>query len=153
MKPLESDGCEGSHRESSVEITSIYLRGHFFSGSLGLHVLMRRNHPDGILQTETVERSNKLWNFFWGAARFKKSLGFLCRPGARRLKPDAGTNEDGRHEQAGTRVWAETEVSEAQLKLCWRADPGTSRRLPRGLQSWLGRAEVNFIHYHKRSSP
>ena len=54
---------------------------------------------------------------------FKESLGFLHRPGATRLKPGAGTNEDRRNEQAGTQVWAEMEVSEAQLKLCRCADP------------------------------
>lgn len=117
-KNLESVRYEGINKEPSVEITSIYWWVHFFSGSLGLHVIVRLNHPDGILQT--VVRSKKLWTFLRGC----------WVPEKLRLLAQAWSCEADtcRGNKWGSQAWTGWDTSVRRRKClqpngkCWRAD-------------------------------
>lgn len=94
--------CLRGQQQRVVCWDRVYLGMHFFSGSSGLHVIMRLNHPDWmtIPNWGSVIRSNKPCKFFWGITEFKKSLGFLGRAGIRGWGLNKGTSEDHRDQQA-----------------------------------------------------
>lgn len=94
--------CLWGQQQGVVCWDRVYLGMHFFSGSSGLHVIMRLNHPDWttIPNWGSVIRSKKTCKFFWGIAEFKKSLGLLGRAGVRGWSLNKGTSEDHGDEQA-----------------------------------------------------
>lgn len=144
MKPVESVGCEGRHKESLAEILSVCFWVHFYSRSLDLQRNTRLHHPEGILQTETRVRSNTLWKFFRGAVGLEKSLGFLCRARALRLGGDEESSEGHSNDRAEMEG---SEMAPLKLRCC------SAQAQEKGACNHACAEEhFNFICHHKSSN-